>query len=859
MSFVVLNIHFINQISTMSTSLYSHLGTNQKATFTARNTVSSKLYRRVLLLILVISSSISAFAHEPISQEQKIENSFIAYQLADCKDEMNLYDTYNSLKASLLMVTGIVYSDFNSNGIKDNTADYNEIGYEGITITGYGADGTIYGPTISGSDGTYTLAGINQPTRIEFTWTESWLKPSVSGGTTVQFVTGPVTGVSLGVQNGACFSEDAPELITPCYVNGDPLPLNSQAGLSEAIILFEDSSSGINGGGGSSASVLANAKDVGSTYGVAFKKGTQEVFVSAFLKRHVGMGPDGPGAIYKIDVNGASTSLFTDLTSFGINVGTIPLNPARNLVTDPTQPSIDAAVFPLVYKASLGDMDISDDEKFLYVTNLHDRTIYQISIADIENGTAGYNPLALPIPVKSCTNGVARPFGLDYHNGKLYAAYTCTSENGGVESDLDADIFAYDFSTSSWSTSILNIPLDYNKGAMKESVQINHQPWTDDPTDFVVVSGTFNYPQVILSDIVFDYEGSMHFGFRDRTGDMMGYENSSLDGTSTTGWSANGGGDILRSYWDGTTHTLESNGTAGPYTSSGVSGGTNNGNFNVFVGPGGVDSEQGPGDGEFYWADNFFENASRGYVHSEISLGALALRCGYKELATNVYDPLDAIYFAGGTQWYDITTGADRTINYQIFNTNGPGSNDGGQTFAKANGLGDLDYRSAPAPVEIGNLVWSDLNGNGVQDADDPGISGVSVELYDPTTMMVLATATTDANGNYIFSTGSGSNTASNLYDLPLDFGSTYELRIVGAEGGSQQTPLTGLGVTSVDGDATANGDMRDNDGSNADNSTVSFTLGSPGENNHTYDFGFSSATAPCPDPNCANITITNN
>jgi len=29
--------------------------------------------------------------------------------------------------------------------------------------------------------------------------------------------------------------------------------------------------------------------------------------------------------------------------------------------------------------------------------------------------------------------------------------------------------------------------------------------------------------------------------------------------------------------------------------------------------------------------------------------------------------------------------------------------------------------------VEIGNRVWNDLNANGIQDANEPGIAGVTV------------------------------------------------------------------------------------------------------------------------------------
>ena len=47
----------------------------------------------------------------------------------------------------------------------------------------------------------------------------------------------------------------------------------------------------------------------------------------------------------------------------------------------------------------------------------------------------------------------------------------------------------------------------------------------------------------------------------------------------------------------------------------------------------------------------------------------------------------------------------------------------------------------------IGDTVWLDSNANGVQDAGEAGIEGVSVSLTGP----VADTATTDSDGFYEF------------------------------------------------------------------------------------------------------------
>jgi LPXTG-site transpeptidase (sortase) family protein len=52
----------------------------------------------------------------------------------------------------------------------------------------------------------------------------------------------------------------------------------------------------------------------------------------------------------------------------------------------------------------------------------------------------------------------------------------------------------------------------------------------------------------------------------------------------------------------------------------------------------------------------------------------------------------------------------------------------------------------------LGDFVWNDTNNNGLQDAGEPGIPGVTVTLYDSTGTTVIGTpTTTDANGYYHF------------------------------------------------------------------------------------------------------------
>jgi len=58
--------------------------------------------------------------------------------------------------------------------------------------------------------------------------------------------------------------------------------------------------------------------------------------------------------------------------------------------------------------------------------------------------------------------------------------------------------------------------------------------------------------------------------------------------------------------------------------------------------------------------------------------------------------------------------------------------------------------------ASLGDFVWEDLNANGIQDAGEPGIPGVVVQLMDANGVVVVDTTTTDENGSYEFNLVSG-------------------------------------------------------------------------------------------------------
>ncbi|OEZ91580.1 SdrD B-like domain-containing protein [Duganella phyllosphaerae] len=117
------------------------------------------------------------------------------------------------------------------------------------------------------------------------------------------------------------------------------------------------------------------------------------------------------------------------------------------------------------------------------------------------------------------------------------------------------------------------------------------------------------------------------------------------------------------------------------------------------------------------------------------------------------------------------------------FTTANVGSNDNIDSDVNASGLshsftlasGEVN-KSVDAGVvgaaTIGDRVWLDKNGNGIQDTGESGKSGVTMELRDSTGKLVKTT-TTDSNGNYKFAVEAG--TYSVAMKLPNGFAITRQ------------------------------------------------------------------------------------
>ncbi len=145
-------------------------------------------------------------------------------------------------------------------------------------------------------------------------------------------------------------------------------------------------------------------------------------------------------------------------------------------------------------------------------------------------------------------------------------------------------------------------------------------------------------------------------------------------------------------------------------------------------------------------------------------------------------------------------------------NTNPSGTSPTTLTSGTSDSTIDFGYYK---PVTIGDFVWVDTNGNGVQDSGEPGINGVTLTLTGTSASGASVTdyATTSGNGAYSFSEPPGT------YTVTVDASNA-----AGALAGYRSTE-TGKGTTATD--------------SNVSPSATTPTVLTSGATDSTIDFGY--------------------
>ena len=266
-------------------------------------------------------------------------------------------------------ISGTVFRDFNANGVKDNSATFNEVGAGGVTVKAYNAAGTQVGSVTSAADGSYSFTGLTLPVRLEFIPVLVQDYDGSNGAqssTSVQFYSTGTTNANFGLNYPANYCQDNPLLVTPTHKNARPSGDGTAQFPNQAFIKYPYSSTGQT----PNHTLIAYTYQIGTTWGVAYNKSNGDIYTSAFIKRHASMvdndgdGKEDIGAIYKLDATG-NPSLWLDLGKLsGVDVGlsVFPTIAQRGLPTTQIDPSHDVEVFDLVGKAGIGDIDISDDD-----------------------------------------------------------------------------------------------------------------------------------------------------------------------------------------------------------------------------------------------------------------------------------------------------------------------------------------------------------------------------------------------------------------------------------------------------------------------------------------------------------------
>ena len=759
-------------------------------------------------------------------------------------------------------IGGVVFHDPDFDGL---CGPYERSRIAGVTVRLTDAAGNIQTATTDAA-GQFSFTGLTAADtyRIVFSTLPDWAQPTLrntANGTLVQFLL-PGNCANLGVANPLDYSQEEPQYVAGCFVGDDPF---NGANTTEPALAR---SPYLNNGNKTNLDFKPPVSELGSIFGLAWQPESESIFAASYLKSVTGFGPDvngnaTTGGIYRIieDAGGNPVvTLFADLQSLGTGADPHPqptdqcqsalFNPAPDPPSNAACWIHDPGAFGLQGKMSLGDLELAPDGQHLFTVNLFERTLIKLPIGTDPTAPVAGTPQEFPLAglFGDCAaTGDWRPFALARHKGKMYLGAVCSAQSTQLRTDMEALVYEFDPDDPTSFTQIFQFGLDYERnGPIRNcggtSCIAEWQPWTDNLADITFYtrgsqpSKDATRPMPMLTDIEF-FGDDLILAFRDRTADMFGDNSGNpTDFNDAAQYSAVSAGDILRAarQSDGS-YQLESNGQTGPYTTSATYPGFNStpdGKLN-----------SGPGGGEFY---------SEGFAtHAELPVGGLSIRRGSNEVVITSMNPHTSTVSSGGVATYRNSDGQHQR-GVAFFD----GATD--FDFGKGNGMGDAILLTAPAPLEIGNYVWHDLDGDGLQDADEPGIENVNVSLYDASGTL-LATVMTNASGEYYFN--------DQTPGLTGGLAPRTDYIVVVGSGGQFDTGTHGLSANGTDyrlTSAEAGGDDQvDSDGTLAAGVHANvdgfphraLTTGDAGAVDHSHDFGFVSCqlTVSFAPPDCDN------
>lgn len=786
-------------------------------------------------------------------------------------------------------ISGIEVAGYDSTGARVGST----------TTTG---DGT-YNLTISGSVGTSLRVEFAIPSSGPL----AAFRNSFAGansGTSIQFVSVGATDVDYAINVPGEFCQNNPNLSVSrlCAGATPEIPTSPSAWVTRYDLGPFNTTHGYGSTFDTSynnwdATTSATQSQTGSILGMAWDATTGRIFHSAYIRRHALMyeinGRPAPGAIFVTTPQGTTaaqgvsgtTSFLVDLetllagdqfsNSNTAGPGYIPPNADRKIQFMQNSPidggaendGVDSdllaghvGVFEEVGRAGIGDI-ATDNDGNLYVVSMYDKNLYKVTVpaSGIPTTMTSMGDITSGV---SCTNGNGRPFSVKHWRGALYLGVVCDGEDDfnpatpavAADANLSFTIRKLDLATSTWSTFFGPHPLNASgriqKGAPSggsdwaRDTYTKWNPWTNTYADSFLNGSTPDYsirPQAMLSEIEFDRDGSMILAFRDRNGDIVGtYESEAPDGTPTR--FAVAGGDIYRVCRTGTGYE------ASDYTFEGVAGCQPTPTPDHFST--GAATLQGI---EYYWGDYWWQIGQGG--HGETSSGLISQTPGFPDLFSTAFDPNSLsgdskTWFSGGVRSLWNPTGgpsgfphAGSGVQFYVsISTSIAQMRTGG--FLKVNGMSDIEALCDQAPIQIGNRVWIDTNRDGIQDADETPVAGVTVRAYSSDGVTLLGTAITNSKGEYYFASnvseaavGDGDHVGGGIA-----VGSSYVIRFDNPADYQSGGPLNGYTLTTKNGTHTATS-LDTSVDSNAETissfpqiTTVSLRAG---ENDHTYDVGF--------------------
>jgi hypothetical protein len=713
-------------------------------------------------------------------------------------------------------ITGIAWQDFSGDGKKETTDPV----LPGILVKAVDDAGNETAAVTTGADGSYTLTLPSNgarwrvvatiPTTPEWAeWREGYIGPD--NGSTVQFASPGATNVNFSFQVPDYYMDYNPLVYTPIARFGALNGVNGTRNAGAAVP-FDATVQPANPASNPQKNAFEyNASvwqvphsEVGSTLGSAWLRSSEQngvgrLFVGSYLKTHVALGPGGIGAIYEVTPDDgtktsptASGSLLVDLAALGIDVGESGrANEAA--MTDADYLNEATARLPYIGRNGLGGMTLSNDGKTLYTINLKNRSLISIDIsggavtaADVtETEWDSYFPDGSDL----------RPFGLttDPTTNEILLTVTKTAETSQDASQTGVQV--YRFTDAAPAT--LNLVMDQNIGTLQAtpggSVEISRtqSPWIADADglkwDSPIQASAPTTNQYIASDIEI-VRGDLVLGFRNLTGDQLG----DMD----------------------------------PITSNGVT------RVTAKIATGIIVAATPSGDGTYSVPDwNNYDDSWPSVAGNDVyvirgqSQGSMvAVQSRPDGILTS------GVHVGGGTfqtglRRIDVTTnkyvdGAGPILNQQNLGELG-----------KANGLGSISALAGNAPIEIGNRVWLDIDGDGVQDPSEVPLEGVTVRLLDANGV-VVATKTTDANGVYVFRSDTDGVLPNTDYIVEFDKSTTVITPAISDLG---VTDLSLLKLTTQ----TAGGDALIDSNPDVTTGRAPVTTKGSGENDHSIDAGY--------------------